>query len=721
MRPRPWLLIIALLGAAAAHAQQPPIPVGLDAYLHWDRWPQQRIGMRAYMRSTYDRAGGNEGADASHFLYEENGLYYPLDIAGPGQLVFARFNHWHGSPWTFEVDHKPYQVRESSTSDPNNPIAQSVFEPQGAFPKPLAFTWSTTHGADLSWVPMGFRRSLRLGYGRTHYGTGYYIFDRFVPDIPLSQPILPWNPASKPSQAVSRLLSQSGEDITGLADVRAETGQVDISPKASKQLWKVAGPATVRLIELETSASQAEALEGSTIMLRWDGRRQPSVWSPIPLFFGAGTLFNRNGSRWLVKAFPVSIQQTDGRILLRCLFPMPFFRSAELSVQAGAAPIRGLTWRVKELPFKGDPHTVGYFHATYRDQGPSPPLGKDLLLLDTDGEEGSHDWSGSFIGTSMIFSDTADLGTLEGDPRFFFDDSLTPQAQGTGTEEWCGGGDYWGGNTMTLPFVGHPTGAPSRDTVLNARDNVESAYRFLLADLMPFGRRAVIRLEHGGLNESQEHYRTLAYWYGLPSASLIKTDQLDIGSLPSERSHIYKVSGPFSIYDLDSRYEWGPDTFNGKTIYPTTRAKVRAIQGFSEFNLAINPHNLGVLLRRKLDYAFSNQRAEVFVGSPTGARNWRKAGTWYLAGSNTCLYSNPPDELGAPNPTIETSNRRFRDDEFLVAKSLTKGKSKIRVRIVFLSQPRPLQTGEPPPQTAWTEIRYTAYNFVVPDFVVPGR
>ena len=50
--------------------EPPTIPVGLDAYRQWDRWPYQRIGARAYMRSTYDRRGGNEGADASHFLYQ---------------------------------------------------------------------------------------------------------------------------------------------------------------------------------------------------------------------------------------------------------------------------------------------------------------------------------------------------------------------------------------------------------------------------------------------------------------------------------------------------------------------------------------------------------------------------------------------------------------------------------------------------------------------------
>ena len=56
-----WLLLIPALRGASA--QPPPvIPVGLDAYRLWERWPYQRIGARAYMRSTYDRRGGNEGA-----------------------------------------------------------------------------------------------------------------------------------------------------------------------------------------------------------------------------------------------------------------------------------------------------------------------------------------------------------------------------------------------------------------------------------------------------------------------------------------------------------------------------------------------------------------------------------------------------------------------------------------------------------------------------------
>src|SRR5437870_3751813 len=116
---RSVLIIFALTTFAAAE----PIPVGLDAYRQWDHWPDQRIGARAYMRSTYDRAGGNEAADASHFLYQlADDRNVTLDVAGPGILYFTRYNHWHGSPWHYTVDDVDHIISESSTADPIHPV-----------------------------------------------------------------------------------------------------------------------------------------------------------------------------------------------------------------------------------------------------------------------------------------------------------------------------------------------------------------------------------------------------------------------------------------------------------------------------------------------------------------------------------------------------------------------------------------------------------------------
>jgi hypothetical protein len=474
---------------------------------------------------------------------------------------------------------------------------------------------------------------------------------------------------------------------------------------------------------LDVPKEAALAFSRASLRLTWDERRQPSVDAPVVLFFGAGTLYNRDGREFLVKGFPIHIRDDGKRIHLACYFPMPFFRSARIElVGPEGSTIPDVLWSVRYVPYRDPANHVAYFHATYADH-PRPELGKDLVLLDTRKVEDSQEWSGHLAGTSFIFSHGAILNTLEGDPRFFFDDSLTPQAQGTGTEEWAGGGDYWGGRNMTLPFAGHPVGAANARVARNEQDKIESGYRFLLADLMPFGKNALICLEHGGTNESTEHYETVTYWYGTPSPSLRKTDELQVGDPESEMAHHYESPSASAPYEITSRYEWGVDHAGGQELFPAQKDRGRSTQGTSEFTVNLEPRNFGVLLRRKLDYAFPNQRADVFVADAnqkqeSSALVWKPAGAWYLAGSNTCVYSNPRAELGDTQHLIRRSNRRFRDDEFLVPRDLTEGRSAIRIRLKFTPAKKPLFPGHPLAELAWSEIRYTVYCFVMP--AAPG-
>lgn len=573
-------------------------------------------------------------------------------------------------------------------------------------------------------TPIPFERSFQMAYERTHYGTGYYIYDKFVPGTPLSQPIHSWN-ESAPAQDVLGLLGRSGTDIAPKTGVREWSGAIDIPTHASVSVVQLNGKMTIRALTFSIPRQQALAFEHVRLRVTWDKRQQPSIDAPIALFFGAGTLYHRDDREYLVKAFPVNIRFAGDRIVLACYFPMPFFRSAHVELAGADHAIEGVQWSVRAQQEPRPANQLAYFHATYRDI-PNPVVGEDLTLLDTRGLEDAKDWSGSFVGTSFIFSRNAKLSTLEGDPRFFFDDSLTPQAQGTGTEEWGGGGDYWSrGMNMTLPFVGHPVGAPAAGTRSTAQggqddtsqasveDRVESAYRFLLADLMPFGKNALIRMEHGGTDDSTEHYETIAYWYGLPYASLVETDRLQIGNLADEHAHGYHSPQASMPYTLVSRYEWGVDTLHGKEVFPATEDTGRTTKTTSEFRLRIRPDNLGVLLRRKLDYAYPNQRAEVYI-APDSKSDWKLAGIWYLAGSNTCVYSQPKSELGEAEHIVETSNRRFRDDEFLVPRDLTKGRNAIWVRIKFTPVNRPLFPGRPLDDQAWSEMRYTAYSLVIP-------
>ena len=453
----------------------------------------------------------------------------------------------------------------------------------------------------------------------------------------MSQPITSWN-GTAPDADVLQLISRAGSDIApaGAPGIHEQSGKFELAAGHTSAVWNDAhGPRMVRALEFSVPRDQARAFSDVRLRVTWDGRSTPSIDAPIGLFFGAGVLYNRDSREYLVKSFPMVVRYTADRVYLSCYFPMPFFRSARMELIGASTAISDVEWKVRSAPYRDSPNQVGYFHATYRDHA-TPEKGKDLVLLDTTKTEGGGDWSGQFVGTSFIFSHAAVLNTLEGDPRFFFDDSRTPQAQGTGTEEWGGGGDYWGGENMTLPFAGHPAGAKNEQTAHDEDDKIESAYRFLLADLMPFGRNARIQLEHGGTNESTEHYETVTYWYGLPAASLVQTDELIVGDDASERQHDYRSPEASAPYEITSRYEWGPDTLQGREIYPAETDHGRTTKTASELTLQIDPHNSGVMLRRKLDYSFPNQRAEVFVAdSRSGQPEWKPAGIWYLAGSNT--------------------------------------------------------------------------------------
>ncbi len=745
-----FLLLSFWLQAQTGHSKKlpalslPPIPVGYDAYLKWDQLPQQRIGVRAYMRSTYDR--GSHGTDASHFLFmnreEEN---VTMDVKGKGALYFFRTNHWHGSPWLFTIDGVDHVVKETATENPVNAkkiFTHTQFIPGTAFPEPLNWTWSTTKGADLIWTPMPFEHALRIAYGRTHYGTGYYIYHLYNDDAVLSGPLHAWNSQAAPDTAVLNLLNRAGTDIAP-QHISKRSGNLQLNNNELLLAEIRSAPSVIRAVKLTLPLDRAEALERVRLQVTWDDAAYPSIDAPLCLFFGAGTLYNREQKAYLVKGLPVNIRYdyAGGKVELACYYPMPFFKNARFKL-AGIQPAdASLHYEIRYEPLRTDARLSSYFHATYRDM-PAPAFGKDMTWLDTRGEEGQQDWSGCFAGTSFIFSHNANLGTLEGDPRFFFDDSETPQAYGTGTEEWGGGGDYWGGENMSLPLAGHPCGSTSKETAKNSKDLVQSAYRFLLADIMPFGRRAVIRFEHSE-DVSQEHYEAVTYWYGLPAPSLVPTDSLDVGNTASEQAHAYYSPQASAVEHIHSRYEWGIDTFPahpwaldsaklpaykaliGKEVFPAQEEDGRYTKGSSVFTLQLRADNAGALLRRTLDYRFPNQTAEVYVapGDTQGKDTaWQKAGTWYLAGSNTCVYSEPRGELDKRVYHVQTSNRRLRDDEFLLPARLTRGHTAVHIKLQFIPNPQELYPGFPfPEQSAWSELKYTLYSYVVPAFSLKGK
>jgi hypothetical protein len=193
-----------------------------------------------------------------------------------------------------------------------------------------------------------------------------------------------------------------------------------------------------------------------------------------------------------------------------------------------------------------------------------------------------------------------------------------------------------------------------------------------------------------------------------------------------DATDIIKVAGDFQIVE-------DPHSFSGRALqvggrnespdietYPEHKETGRITKTGSQFRIELRTDNIGALLRRTLDYQYPNQRALVYVADGSIAEpndtDWQQAGVWYLAGSNTCYWSYPrrAGELGKTAPVVQTSNRRFRDDEFLVSPKLTEGQDSIHVRLDFTPTDIALLPERDLDEQAWSEIRYKAYSFVMP-------
>src|SRR5207249_10750394 len=102
----------------------------------------------------------------------------------------------------------------------------------------LTYTWSVTEGADLSCVPMPFEKNLQRAYGRTRYGTGYFIYWKLMPGLTnLSQPLRGWTTNSVSPAEVLALLQRSGTDIAPPAPGSFQTnGSVSLAAHGTRTL-----------------------------------------------------------------------------------------------------------------------------------------------------------------------------------------------------------------------------------------------------------------------------------------------------------------------------------------------------------------------------------------------------------------------------------------------------------------------------------------------------
>jgi hypothetical protein len=170
---------------------------------------------------------------------------------------------------------------------------------------------------------------------------------------------------------------------------------------------------------------------------------------------------------------------------------------------------------------------------------------------------------------------------------------------------------------------------------------------------------------------------SVAFWYGMPEPRLAQTDEIDVGNAVSEKAHRYRAEG--DVRRTKGAY-WYDGEFND-VLFKTPAIVDDGISFTrgSKFTVAISPDNRGVRLRRRCDKANNRQQARVFVDGQMVAER-----PWYSVD-----YEKTYRDI------------RWFDSDFEVPEKHTRGKSKITVRIEFVSS----STGR------WDEYRYWIFTY----------
>ena len=220
-------------------------------------------------------------------------------------------------------------------------------------------------------------------------------------------------------------------------------------------------------------------------------------------------------------------------------FPMPFTKNVKIEVQNNTSDRIDFFYFIDytELPLKDKPLL---FHASYNIQSPTIASneGKDLstsgnyeLSAQTtkpwnevkhQSVAGNYEllkvngYQGKYVGTILCVESHPDRKGkwYEGDDMFVIDDEpWPPRLHGTGTEDYFG--MAWG---FHRPYQAFDHGLSHFEKNITGHDRFFDGryvtYRFHINDPILFNKSIHSSIEAGHGNECEQHYESVAIWYG---------------------------------------------------------------------------------------------------------------------------------------------------------------------------------------------------------------
>jgi hypothetical protein len=595
--------------------------------------------------SSYHRSGINK--DMGNFLYiDHNGEAVLFDAMGPG-CICSIF-----STKILEDTSIHFYFDGSETPRYSMPLQAFFSGTHPHFPEPAVsykklgyYLGEDSKGGNCI-LPIYFNKALKI----TATGDIDFFYHILWEQYPAGTPLFDFPNQEDQEKSNDLWMYQETQDELGLE----KSNSMDLAPGKKEAFYKVDGSACISSITIEAACVES-LLKDVTLCIRWDDLLYDSVHVPLGHFFAVPY----KPVEFDTPILTVKPLDND-QIRLTCRWPMPYWKSASLSLlNMGVMTIPNIRTHVETSEQTYAAEECGYFTAHYH--AGTTEHGKDWILFQSQG------W-GKYVGTIQTM-----LGEhyCEGDEHFYLDEACTPQINGTGTEDYylfC----FWPSPQYCTPYNGSTTDVYQQGGGFydNSYRYPSTYYRFHLESPISFYSSIDARIQHGSMSHIHSQYSSVAICYLQKNPALKLSDHLNVSNDTAREMHSYLATNPTSAIVESS--------FIGNDIEVRQRLSgYEHAGGEIDFVISIERDNRGVLVRRRIDQYHGRQMAEVYVDG-------QYAGIWYDANENQI--------------------HRWHDSDFLLPPELCLGKQKLQIQL------RIIPCGE----SLFTEFNYRVYSFVKP-------
>jgi hypothetical protein len=349
-----------------------------------------------------------------------------------------------------------------------------------------------------------------------------------------------------------KTMRSSSYDRTG-----ANRDSIGIDPGQTVTVLDATGPGVVTHLWFTIQSGDIWHLKTHVLRAYWDGETTPSIEVPIGDFFGLGL-----GEYFLYQSALTNVAPIKA---LNAYFPMPFRKSAKFTVtNEGPQRTYSFYYNIDFYTVASLPEDIGYFHAQYRQQIPTQGVNESTNLTGADNYVFLEATGrGHLVGVFQAVLQNQDGWMGEGDEMIFIDDDTKPAINGTGTEDYYGGGWNFGARIGAVPFSYATIGAPLIQNPEVAGGRVVM-YRWHVDNPVRFQRSLKMTIEHGSNNNRSDNYYTVAYWYQSEPHGIFPV----LPPVATRIPHLYVAAGPTTTA-IPAPAQTAPSTTPAKEANPS--------------------------------------------------------------------------------------------------------------------------------------------------------